>query len=370
MKKLIALLLALMMALGVACAVAEDDWEAKDLYNDKGEYIGYEEYYNGVLESRHERDLETNTVTDTYYDGNGNVSSYSVTGYDDNGNSTGSVTYDANNQVIRKTTGQADEDSYEYTTCYYENGEATWINVWGGDENGDYDLSFNMDGSINEDSPWESSTTTEYYDKETGKWYSKETGAEVAAPDLSSIYAAAKSTMLKKPVWYYHNTVSVAGISLRDAYPGLTDKWYNVVPVDLSQDGTQQFPLVVSNMYYIGTVTVTVAGDEVTASYRYSPRSNYHFSALDDCLAWFTGVDQITGDFLENPNSNMSFGQKISKANDLNGQDVALLFVCNHVTYRVPFTDDGITPKRFYRDSRLNADYFNGLNSLMTRLGN
>jgi hypothetical protein len=170
--------------------------------------------------------------------------------------------------------------------------------------------------------------------------------------------------------WYTNNTVCVAGASLKTLDPDLTSKWYTVVPVDLSQDVTQTFPLVAGNKYLIGSVSVTVAGDEVTTTYKYPEFHNYHIFPGDDCLASFTGVDQITSEFLDAPASETAFGTAISKASDLNGQDVALLFVCNRLTYRIPFNNQSAAPRKYYPNTKGMAGYFDNVKALLEKLGN
>lgn len=365
MKKLFALLLTLIMALGVAVCAAEEEsgWTSKDLYDDDGNYIGYEEYYNGVINYKYTK--QGNESHWYEYDENGNVAYYGNGKYDDADYMTESTSYDKNNQLISRYT--YDVENHIATDCYYEDGKTEWVNVYGGTD-GYFDLSFNADGSLFEESQWVNRTEDAYYDPDTQKWYNLETNEEVAAPDLSSYLTLAKKLMIGPAVWYANNTVGVAGISLRDEYPELTKKWYNVLPVDVSQDGTQTFPLVASNKYYMGEVTVTVDGDNVTTTYSYPNGRDYEIRPLGDCMTWFTGVDQITGDFLENPTSNMAFGTAVSRSKDLNGQDVALLFVCNRLTYRVPFNDGGDAPGEFWRNSSYCADYFKGVNALMEKM--
>ena len=391
MKKLIAILLALALVLGIAsCALAvidvtgeveeesmvvqtenEDEEEDEEplyttvpLYDDKNNEIGYETYYGGILVSKSIKD--GNKTTHTYYE-NGQVSSTSVQTFNDKGQIISSEQYDSKNQLTY--VGKFDEDNKLYTSNNYENGQLVFTNVWGEDENGYYDLSFKPDGSIYEESPWGNSTSTAYYNNDDQKWYSWETGEEVKAPNLDSYLAKARKMLVGPITWYPNNSVSVVGISLRNAYPELTKKWYHVLPVDLSQDGTQIFPIVAGNMYYIGTVSVTVAGDDVTTTYSYHARNDYHIYPQDECLAWFTGINQITGEFLESPASDMAFGKAISKSKDLNGQDAALLFICNHLTFRVPFNNKGVTPSRFWPNSNLLKDYYAGVNAVMEKLG-
>ena len=145
---------------------------------------------------------------------------------------------------------------------------------------------------------------------------------------------------------YLNNTMGLVGISLRDQYPGLTDKWYNVVPVDLTKEGTQSFPMAVSNKYYMGRCTVTVRDGAVTVDYSIPAG---RFSVRDQCMAWFTDPKEIDANFLNNPKSDFRFGQPVSIAEELKGQETALLFICNHVDYVVPLKYDGARPSRLLR---------------------
>lgn len=168
-----------------------------------------------------------------------------------------------------------------------------------------------------------------------------------------------------KYTWYPNNTVGLVGLSLRDSYPDLTDKWYNVVPVDLTQNGVQTFRLVASNLFYIGQAAVIVDGDNVTVQYALADGHGY---VKDECVRWFTSVDAITTDFLKAPESDLAFGQTISRSKDLNGQDVALLFICNHVTYRQPYTNSGVNLTRYWPNLDEWKAYREDLNALMERL--
>ena len=188
---------------------------------------------------------------------------------------------------------------------------------------------------------------------------------DTANLDIEELCKKAKS-MTSRQATYNNNTVSLGGISMRDAFPGLTSKWYGVVPVDLSKDGTQSFPLVASGLYIIGKVNVTVAGDEVTTELEYAA-SEESVKPQGECLAWFTSADQITGEFLDNPTSDMAFGKAISKSRDLDGKDVALLFVCNKISFRAPFID-GNGPARFVRSAAGMREYLKGLNDLMAKI--
>ena len=76
--------------------------------------------------------------------------------------------------------------------------------------------------------------------------------------------------------------------------------------------------------------------------------SHFH-SGKDQCLAWFTDVKDIDANFLNNPKSTHRFGQPVSIADDLKGQKVALLFICNHIDYHVPLQRSAARPSRLLR---------------------
>ncbi len=64
------------------------------------------------------------------------------------------------------------------------------------------------------------------------------------------------------------NTACSYGPRFRDEAPALTDKWYTYTPVDLTQDGDTEVPLIASNRYRIGTVKITVKDGQVWANYQ------------------------------------------------------------------------------------------------------
>ena len=145
---------------------------------------------------------------------------------------------------------------------------------------------------------------------------------------------------------WYNNTVCLLGLPIRDLNPGLTDKWYTVVPVDLSRDAVYTYPMIAGSIYYFGECVVTVRGGEVTTDYILPAgyvRPEKH------CLMWFTSLKDITTEFLNDPVGSYKYGEPVSIEKDLKGQDVALLFICNRATYRIPLKYDGTCfPTRFY----------------------
>lgn len=192
------------------------------------------------------------------------------------------------------------------------------------------------------------------YDAEKDAWYERvfdENGDEQDPVELEKqpegVEVAPPLTAEPDEVWYPDNTMGVLGLPLRDTVPGLTNKWYHVVPVDLTVDGTTAIPLVASNLYFISNAYVTVAGDSVTVTYDGLPKNGNGWIS-DECVAWFTSLDQITTEWLNAPESDLAFGQEISRANDLGNAEIALLFVCNRVTYRQPYYDNDTYLPRYW----------------------
>ncbi len=170
-----------------------------------------------------------------------------------------------------------------------------------------------------------------------------------------------------KRQWYPDNTACVMGLSLRDMDPARTDKWYNVLPVRVDQDGQQTFSMVASNLYIVGKVAVTVRGDWVTVDYRYFGDDDDILS-LGETVAWFTSMDQLTPEYLAAPVSNCRFGKRISRTKDLNGQPVALLFICNRVTYAQPYTDTGALLTRYWPNHPRYVKYREQLTGLLAAI--
>ena len=353
MKKLIALLLVLALMLGVTGALGEMK-TSTTTYGDGTYGVSSWDNEAGYSEWKH-------------YAADGTLIEYSESTYDPDTDTSDYKLYSDDGKLKYEATVATGNET---GTRYNEDGSIDRIEVYMANEGVVNSVYFDTDGNI-----VSGYIDSIHYDQETGKWLNAD-GTEAETPDVSAYWELAKQRLPqaaakpKKPeaIWYTNNTAGVIGISLRDEYPELTKKWYNVLPVDLSQDGTQTFQLVASNLYYIGSVSVTVAGDEVTTTYSFPTRYDRHIYPEDECLAWFTGVDQITGEFLENPTANAQFGTAISKEKDLNGQSSALLFVCNHVTYRMPLNDSGDKLVRFWRNHYKMADYFNNAKTMLEKV--
>ena len=129
---------------------------------------------------------------------------------------------------------------------------------------------------------------------------------------------------------------------MRDLFPGRTDRWYSVVPIDLTRQGVQTYDLEARNLFVIGRAAVVIDGDSVTVAYGLAKGEGY---VKDECLRWFMDPADVTADFLEKPEGGVAFGETISIERDLKGQDTAMLFICNTVTYSHPYAGQGYLPR-------------------------
>lgn len=196
-----------------------------------------------------------------------------------------------------------------------------------------------VSAKLNVHSPW---NATPLYVKE------KEEGAEEEKP--------------VEKVWYPKNTVVVCGLTLQEATPSLPEKWYNVLPIDLRQEGRQTYSLMISNTSYVGHCYVDVWGDEVTVSYALF--DNTAIEPLSSYGRWFTSLHQITEDSIESTENGFVFGEPVSISQDLDGADVALLFIRNKATYYQPFRD-GTNLTRHWRNMTEWKEFRKGLQELM-----
>lgn len=166
-----------------------------------------------------------------------------------------------------------------------------------------------------------------------------------AVPPL--IRTEAEPTPTIEVVWYPNNTINLAGLSLQEANKKLPSKWYNVVPVDLTREGRQTYFLTVSNARFIGECYVDVWGDEVTVTCEIIDRSGVELKS--EYGRWFTRLSEITEDSIESQKNGFTFGVPLSISEDLDGADVALLFIRSKATYRQPFRD-GTELTRYWRN--------------------
>lgn len=163
-------------------------------------------------------------------------------------------------------------------------------------------------------------------------------------------------------VWYPNNTICVAGLSLQEADESLPNKWYNILPVDLTKDGRQTYTLTISDAHLIGECYVDVWGDEVTVSFNLI--ENSAIEPLSSYGRWFTNLSQITTDSIEASEDGFVFGEPVSISAELGGVDTALLFIRSKATYYLPFKD-GSAMTRYWRNSAPWKEFRQSLQELM-----
>ncbi len=163
-------------------------------------------------------------------------------------------------------------------------------------------------------------------------------------------------------VWFSNNTIALAGLSLQEVSPRLPNKWYNVIPVDLTRQGRQTYFLAISDARFIGECYVDVWGDEVVVTCEILERSGIELHS--EYGRWFTSLSQITTTSIESRSGGFTFGVPVSISRDLGGADVALLFIRSKATYRQPFRD-GTELTRYWRNTPQWKEFRNNLTTLM-----
>ncbi len=195
------------------------------------------------------------------------------------------------------------------------------------------------------------------YDAKTGRWYIN--NVPYGGPAPLDVYATGLKTS-----WYPNNTLCSFGPQFRDMAPGLTDKWYMFTPVDLSQDGTQSFELIASNMYVIGSVQVTVSGDSVTVGYTTAQGQYGHVYMKSEYLNFFPDLQSVAAVDPEKLGGGFAFGQAISIQNDLGGDTNVLMFIRNVATYRNSVRD-GVSLPRYYKTDTRHTELRDAMLALM-----
>ena len=223
----------------------------------------------------------------------------------------------------------------------------------------EYEVVYDRNGNIIR-AEYETDDDEIYYD---GSVWTDGDGNEVSGPDLSFMKKYFDDFDLERSC-YPDNTMSLVGLSLREMYPELTNRWYQIVPVDLTQDGEYTYKLAVSNMYYMGRCKVTVQDGKVTVDYEI-PYGDIRIGK--QCVAWFRNIGEITTDFLEDPQSHFRFGQPADIQEDLGGQETALLFICNRVSFEMPLRGVDTCLKRFYTGGETMRAYRQELLELLAK---
>lgn len=206
--------------------------------------------------------------------------------------------------------------------------------------------------------------TTEYHDAQGNLRWLVVRDRDGAIIREESYDAPPPPPEVQRYVWYPDNTASTMGIALRDLQPGLTQKWYNVTPMDLSQDGVQSIPLIGGSVYIIGQVDVEVAGDQVTVSYTMKGSGSDTARPQSEFFTFFGSLSDITAVEPEDIGAGFPFGQPLSIEKDLNGDTSVLLFVRNVVTFRDFYTHDRPLT-RYYPNHPRYVEYRQHLESIM-----
>lgn len=188
---------------------------------------------------------------------------------------------------------------------------------------------------------------------------------DVPSPWNAKRLLPAKETEAAEIIHYPNNTICVAGLTLQEADSSLPDKWYNVLPIDLTQEGRQYYQLMISNMFLIGEVYVDVWGDEVTVSV--SLLESGAVRPLSWYGRWFTSLSEITTASIESEADGFIFGEPLSISKDLDGADTALLFIRSKATYYQPFRD-GTALTRYWRNKDEWKEFRQDLQELMPRV--
>ena len=253
---------------------------------------------------------------------------------------------------------QSDGD-VEYEAQYSE-GRLNELEVEVESDDSECEVSYGPDGTILR-AEYETDAGEITFD---GRIWRDQSGNVVTGPDLSFMMEYFMNYKLE-PMSYPRNTMGLVGLPLRELYPNLTSKWYHIVPIDLTQEGTFYYKTVASNLFYTGYAAVTIKDGKVTVDY-VIPYGTFYVEK--QCLAWFTSVGDITTAFLENPESSFRYGKPVDIREELKGQDTALLFMCNRVSYQVPLDQNGTFMSRFYTTGDAMKAYRRQLQDMLDRM--
>lgn len=139
------------------------------------------------------------------------------------------------------------------------------------------------------------------------------------------------------PAVWVNNTAVSEGLRLRDLFPGLTDKWYMVTPLDLSVPGESAYRLIASNARVIGGVNLKVDEENLTVTYSLDA---VDAQVREERLAFLGGLGaeslQAYLDSLElpPPEDAFRFGEPISIRNGLGGQPLQAMLILLRLDYR------------------------------------
>lgn len=144
--------------------------------------------------------------------------------------------------------------------------------------------------------------------------------------------------------------------------PKVDGSWKTYAAIDLTVEGTQVYDLVAAGAYKIGTVSVTVAGDEVVVDYLMTEdimtRDVHDDITVDsEYINFFADAASID----MSAESALKFGEPISIANDLGGDTTVCMYMELVVDYNVssPFVT------RFWPNMRENKAIVEAMNALL-----
>lgn len=162
-------------------------------------------------------------------------------------------------------------------------------------------------------------------------------------------------TDLTLPVWYPDNTACAFG-------PQIPGSWQTCAVADLSSDGVQTFDLIGAGGWKIGTVFLTVSGDEVTVDYRMTEdvitTDTWDDITVDaEHLNIFADVESVD----RKAESAYAFGEPVSISADLGGDTTVAVYV--RLTVDFPAHSPFVT--RFWPNHPDNAAVVDAMNALL-----
>ena len=119
-------------------------------------------------------------------------------------------------------------------------------------------------------------------------------------------------------IMMYNNTICSLGPCTRDLIGG--DDWYRVTPLDLSVEGSFTYPLIATNKFTVGTMTVTISNGAMTVTYKLNSNQ---FNVRSEALVFYSNLEALRKPTTENTFS-FSFGQPIDIAQTF-GEDTRVI---------------------------------------------
>lgn len=122
------------------------------------------------------------------------------------------------------------------------------------------------------------------------------------------------------------------GLYFRELKPQLTDEWFLFTPIELNKDGIQVYPLIASNAYEAGELTLTIENGQLLAEYHVLNG----ITVNDEFLTFFPNLSSVTTvDVQMLQGQELPFNQPIDIAATF-GQDAKVILYMNNA---VSFSD-------------------------------